>query len=353
MALNLLLFLSGCFLLESSKHYDPVFDRENGYVSACHRYGGPGDQNLRCDSSPNQIVFNSDQQCQQKQNLIVFDIDLTILESARGFHDAIPLKYRQNGTHCFSHEDIGLDMMFIQSPCPYSVVFRHRFLDVLEYIHTNLFSADLVLYTRARWEYALEIAVGITRYYNLKYNNDSDHTGSFVNLSIFIRSITNGPCTEDVFKMVVSSTTQQTAKTLSTLSHKLNLSQYEHIIILDDDAENCWCKYRMIRLRLLHRVNVMLIEVPMLFIWRDIHREFSLARRVSTQPRLVATQFYCMVSKYQVKDELFAYFHDFLELLYVNASVSNDNLFKYASLIRDESGFNHMTRILWKWTKTK
>ena len=162
--------------------------------------------------------------------------------------------------------------------------------------------------------------------------------------------------TDSLFKLVISSTTQQTAKTLSTLERHLALARYERVIILDDDAANCWCTFHMVKLRLQHRVNVMLIEVPMLFIWRDIHRDFALSRPVSTQLRLVATQFFCLVSRHQKKDGFFEHFHELLELIYWNASANfagnhQHVLFKFASLMRDETGFNRMARILWKWTK--
>ena len=169
----------------SSSHYYvdvPVLSEDDENVP-CHGYGGPRDRRLRCDPSPHQIVFDSnnrDQTSKQKRNLIIFDVDLTILESMHGFHAAIPPEYRQNGTQFLFKEDMNLEMMFVENPCPFSVLFRNHFLDILEYIHTDFgFSADIVLYTRARCDYAMEIALGIIKCYNLKYNNDSDNLGMF------------------------------------------------------------------------------------------------------------------------------------------------------------------------------
>ena len=148
----------------------------------CHDNDGPSDLKLRCDSSAHQIVSVSDGHA-QKQNLIIFDIDLTILEAMRGFHAAMPLKVRENTARVslciFCKKGLGLDLMFIQQP-EYSIVFREHFFQILEYMHSH--STDLVLYTRARPEYAQQVAVGITACFKKVYSN-------LTGLSFLIRSL--------------------------------------------------------------------------------------------------------------------------------------------------------------------
>ena len=163
---------------QSSRHYDPVVEQHSAPSVACHRYGAPKDSTLRCDDSPRQVIFKSDRQSQQKRNLLIFDIDSTILEASSGFHASIPPLLRRNGTQCLTQSDLDLDLLFLQQPSPFSIVFRNRFLDLLEYLHFgDGFSADLVLYTRATSDYALEIAVGIVKGYNAKFSTAQTDLG--------------------------------------------------------------------------------------------------------------------------------------------------------------------------------
>ena len=78
---------------------------------------------------------------EQKRNLIIFDIDHTILESIQGFHDAIPSKHSliSTGTplSILWHQRKHFELFFIYKPYQLSIVFRKDFLRTLEYIHTN------------------------------------------------------------------------------------------------------------------------------------------------------------------------------------------------------------------------
>ena len=158
-------------------------DNQAEAANVCHPIDGPRNQLLRCDSSPNQIIFNSNRhnhtKQKQKLNLIIFDIDLTILESVSGFHRALPSKILQspipNAIHNFCDSSFDLELLFVdvEKPCKYSVVFRKHFFDLLKYIHVGTgYSADLVLYTRARPLYVQQIVRGITKCYNRKYRQN-------------------------------------------------------------------------------------------------------------------------------------------------------------------------------------
>ena len=142
----------------------------------------------KCESSPHQIVFRSES-IDQKRNLIIFDLDQTILESVEGFHEAVPSKYHHNragnefNALCDPSQDFEfvrsrnakLDLLLLHKPRNFSIVFRKHFFDVLEYIHTDhSFSADIVMYTRAGSMYAQQVTLGITEIYKTKYHNISD-----------------------------------------------------------------------------------------------------------------------------------------------------------------------------------
>ena len=144
----------------------------------CHFNGGPADKYLHCDSSPYQILFipgsYNQTYAKQKQNLIVIDIDQTILDVQSGFHGAIPKRHtrHQNGYGFKPQKDRDLVLMFLQEPREYSLVFRKHFFEFLHYVHTSSeFSADLVIYTRARYQYAAHVAIAINNYYNEQYRN--------------------------------------------------------------------------------------------------------------------------------------------------------------------------------------
>ena len=137
------------------------------------------DASLHCSSSSQQIVFHSNQ-AKQKQNLIILDIDKTIMESIEGIHEAIPMQFRNNAERFpFSQiYDKSLDLHLLLIVCifgrmqttKYSIVFRKHFFDFLGYIHSDQL-ADLALYTRGRPDYAQQITLGITECYKTKHPN--------------------------------------------------------------------------------------------------------------------------------------------------------------------------------------
>ena len=113
--------------------------------------------------------------------------------------------------------------------------------------------------------------------------------------------------------MVISSTwpTRKTAKTISTLSHNLDLLRYEKIIILDDDAINTWCQHEMNTLRSQQK-EIALIQVPAFRVWENIYRQFQ---------SFSSTQiFYSVISENQQNDAFFNRFHSFLKSLHQNTS---------------------------------
>ena len=184
MLLCLLLLITFAYSL--GNFYD---DWADGHQSRCH-HDGPRNYDLRCDSSAHQIVIGSNESVtKQKQNLIIFDIDHTILESIQGFHDAIPSKHSLSKVDTpFSvlwHRRKHFELLFIHKPRHFSIVFRKHFLRILKYIHTDSgFLADLVLYTRANPNYARLVAQGIAKCYKTKYQ--SSVNGLFCTLSFLI-----------------------------------------------------------------------------------------------------------------------------------------------------------------------
>ena len=151
----------------------------------CHEFGGPTDRRLQCDSSPHQILYmpgtKTLQPQQQRPNLIIFDIDQTILESKDGFHEAIPKQIQNVSNNVLVMDpQMSVVLMFMQHPNKFTILFRRHLFEVLKYVHASArFSADLALYTRARYEYAAQIALGINKCYNEKYHNRSDHLSMY------------------------------------------------------------------------------------------------------------------------------------------------------------------------------
>jgi len=229
----------------------------------CHVDGGPMDSKLRCDSSHHQIVMTEKRKYQgnhaQKRNLIILDIDYTILEAVRGspsLLDARKLPFHEIHVGPLDLELLFIGFFFKSGTQKYSMVFRKYFFDFLDYVHLNSgFSADLVLYTRARPDYAREVALGIDECFKRKYRNMSS--------------------TDSLFKMVISSTDSNTAKTVSTLEYFLKLRKYQSIIILDDDGRNCWCKHRMLELKKHHKVDCILIQMPAFHVWEEANKRFK------------------------------------------------------------------------------
>ena len=97
---------------------------------------------------------------------------------------------------------------------------------------------------------------------------------------------------------------------LSTLSHNLNLSEYEKIIILDDDGINTWCQHETMKLRCNGR-EVVLIQVPAFKVWANIYRQFQ---------SISSKHFYSVISENQKNDEFFNRFRYFLQSLHENIS---------------------------------
>ena len=141
----------------------------------CHS-NGPAYNVLSCDSSADQIISSVEQGTEQKPNLIIFDVDFTILESTEGFHQAIPSKHRQPPMDPTA-PDFNLiyqrEILFIHSPKS-SIIFRKHFFEFLKYIHTDIaYSADMILYASARPTYTQQVAQGITQCFKKKYRNIS------------------------------------------------------------------------------------------------------------------------------------------------------------------------------------
>ena len=287
------------------------------------------DHHLKCDSSRHQIVLRAKPKA-QKRNLIIFDIDYTILEAEKGWSGKL------NAAKCpFCHVHRGQvdsELIFIgfivdSEMYKYSLVLRRHFFELLLDTHANkAISADLVLYTKAYSGYARLVALGIDECLKRKYGNISDR--------------------DFVFKMVVSSTTPDTAKTVATLGHHLDLPKYENIIILDDNGRNVWCKYYMTQLKKHHNVNFILIQVPEFHAWQHANRRY----RELLDSKRVQKPFVHYVTRKQNKDNLLYHFAVFLKALHRNKSISI--LFEYAKPVRDMSNFILKGSLAWwDWDK--
>lgn len=113
-----------------------------------HGERGPSDTMLSCDSSSLQILSESESQT-QKQNLIIFDIDATILDSQIGYHGPLFWKHARYGdVNAFKpHPEKDMVLMFLSEPREYSIIFRRHFFDFLDYVYKDSgFSSDLVIY---------------------------------------------------------------------------------------------------------------------------------------------------------------------------------------------------------------
>ena len=125
--------------------------------------------------------------------------------------------------------------------------------------------------------------------------------------------------TEPLFKMVISNPAKsriKPSKTIETLERCLDLSQYERIIILDDDGPNSWNRHEM-----MEQSHFMLIKVPELSVWRSVQRQFSIFAAKRDLPRSeagIAEFFYSMATAFRNRDQFFVQFHEFLQSLYQN-----------------------------------
>ena len=129
--------------------------------------------------------------------------------------------------------------------------------------------------------------------------------------------------------MIASTTNQHTAKTISTLSHHLDLLKYEKIIILDDEGSDVWCRHEIAKLPQ-NKINIILQEVVPLNIWRRAYNEFEEhfeSKSVPESQPALCRFFYSLILKYQKRDKLFVDFHLFLQRLYMNRTheLSNAN----------------------------
>ena len=226
-------------------------------TARCHSPDVPGDKQLQCDSSSQQIVlFNQDCK-QQKRNLVIFDVDNVILETVYGFHPAIPIMYRQDAQNrsstILTDPSSGLDLLLLYKPMRCTIVFRHHFFETLQLIRETNISVELVLYASARSDYIQQVALGIQELYQRKYGNISD---------------------DSLFRMVISIKRPGTAKSISTLAHNLNLSLFERIVILDAYTDDVWCKYDLMQLKQPHKVQIHLMNCPLFHIWNDVYDEF-------------------------------------------------------------------------------
>ena len=95
----------------------------------CHSSDGPMDLALRCEDSTAQIILHSNQ-AKQKRNLIIFDIDLTILEAIEGYHKAIPAALRNNGQkrpiRQFYDKALDINLLLIEVVVHHNLFFRSR-----------------------------------------------------------------------------------------------------------------------------------------------------------------------------------------------------------------------------------
>ena len=144
----------------------------------CHLTDCATDNSLHCDSSPYQILHipGSENQthAKQKANLIIIDIDQTILDSHEGADGPVFYQWARygEGITVSPMDDSDLVLMFLEDPLPYQIVFRKYFFEFLDYVHRNCgFAADLMVYTRARHDYVLNIVMAINAYYNKNYLN--------------------------------------------------------------------------------------------------------------------------------------------------------------------------------------
>ena len=149
----------------------------------CHYTDRPTDEQLHCDSSPPQILFipggQNQTHAKQKENLIIIDIDQTILDSHYGADGPVFYQYAmyKEGITLKPIADKDLVLMCIQDPKPYSIVFRKGFFEFLHFVHEDVgFSADLMDYTRARHDHATNIVIGINAYYDKIYRDNLNHT---------------------------------------------------------------------------------------------------------------------------------------------------------------------------------
>ena len=130
----------------------------------------------------------------------------------------------------------------------------------------------------------------------------------------------------------------------------MTVTEYENIIILDDDGRNCWCKHAMIQMQRRHKVNFILLEVSEFRIWKDVCSQFrqNLASgRIPLYKPKISQRFYSLIAAKTDKDGLFLHFRTFLNLLHQNRT---DALKRFAVPVLDMDSFNILTPLMWwKW----
>ena len=120
--------------------------------------------------------------------------------------------------------------------------------------------------------------------------------------------------------------------------HYLNLADYKNILILDDEADAVWCKYDLIELKLRHKVNVQLIQVPPYDIWRDVFRRFRWLSPLLQYGPNKTEIFYDLIAANQQTDQLFVRFHKLLESFTKGSDAALKQLDKFALLIPNQRG---------------
>ena len=266
------------------------------------------DRSLRCSDSSQQIIFsNNHAWSQQAKNLIIFDIDDVILEHAYGHHGVIP-DFQQNPFELHVDKTSGLELLLLNEPYPVTIIFKKHFFETLHFIQANV-SADMVKYTRSSADYAQQIRVRIDEMYQNKFGKIRDGTDS-------------------IFKMVISRKGPKTAKTISTLSHKLKLSDYERIIILDESADDIWCKHELMQLEKQHiNVKIDFIECSSFEIWKNVYENYwqwyahNVNERLSYPLSVTAfvmhhSEYFCsFIMRYRENDTQFEQFTKYLQSL--------------------------------------
>lgn len=96
---------------------------------------------------------------------------------------------------------------------------------------------------------------------------------------------------DSLFRMVISTKNSETAKTISTLAHNLNLIHYGKIIILDD-AESCWCKHDLMQLKWQKRMEIQFIQCPPFEYWKNVYIQYRdwYAHNVAIHPETPSYQ---------------------------------------------------------------
>ena len=131
--------------------------------------------------------------------------------------------------------------------------------------------------------------------------------------------------------MAISTTNHWTKKSILTLSNgNLNLTDYEKIVILDDDGGECWCQNEMMQLHLQHNVELILIQCHPFSIWKTVlqrHQIWAAYNQRASSTNRSRAKFYSLIKAEKEKDLQFVAFYGFLLSLHQNASSWNKDYF--------------------------